>query len=111
METAYAAGLRPTEFWAMTSHELTVYARSWGGAQMRLHTTAAWLAANWSRAKRMPDLSRVLDRIDKAQRGGPKRIEDWSAQDLEDADRRVMAAAAHFAAMGSVGSGEAGEAG
>lgn len=88
----------------MTAHQLKIFCRSWGAAQQRLATTTAWMAANWSRAKRMPALSRVLDRIDAGHR--PKRYEDWTERDVEAADDRIMRAAMMMAASGKAGAGE-----
>jgi hypothetical protein len=92
----------------MTHYELSVYARSWGGAQLRLATTQAWMAANWSRAKRMPNLDRVLQKIDTVHR--PKSPDQWTEADRRAADERVMAAAMVLATKGSAGDGKAGEA-
>jgi hypothetical protein len=91
----------------MTHYELSVYARSWGGAQMRLATTQAWMGANWGRAKRMPNLDRVLQRIETAHR--PKSPDQWTEADRRAADERVMAAATMLAAAGSAGKAEVGE--
>ena len=85
----------------MTAHELRAYARTWHGSELRLATTAAWLGANWSRAKRMPNLSSVLDRIDKADRQGRhKKPSEWTQKDLDDADARLVQAAMVMAVKG-----------
>ncbi len=66
MEAAAREGMRPSEFWRTTPRELTRFLRGRNEADKRalaFATITAWKTANWSKAKKLPDLNKELRRI------------------------------------------------
>lgn len=56
----------PSEFWRTTPRELTRFLRGRNEAdkrEMAFVTIQAWKTANWSKAKKLPDLNKELRRI------------------------------------------------
>lgn len=66
MEAAAREGMLPSEFWRTTPRELTRFLRGRNEAdkrEMAFVTIQAWKTANWSKAKKLPDLNKELRRI------------------------------------------------
>ncbi|WP_137387965.1 phage tail assembly chaperone [Rhodoligotrophos defluvii] len=67
LKAAAVAGLQPGQFWELTPHELRLFlagAADRERARYRRAVWAAWHQAGFARAKRMPSLTTVLDRVD-----------------------------------------------
>lgn len=65
--TAAKARIRPAEFWEMTPVELSICIEGYmedKAAELKQQITVAYLGAAWHRAKKMPRLETVLNKID-----------------------------------------------
>jgi hypothetical protein len=67
LRSAAKAGIRPAEFWEMTPVELAITIDAYvenETAEFKQGITLAYMGAAWQRAKKMPRLETVLNKIE-----------------------------------------------
>ncbi len=77
MAEAAAIGVPPHRFWRMTPRELYAAFVGYRDAQVRLKKTLlwqAWSTANFTRAKKLPDLKGLLSKLEPSRVMSPREL-------------------------------------